>query len=334
MKKRIFIVLVASFMLFCLTEVEAQFKVHSDGRVSFQSTTPTWGVQIDPIGRSSFEPNISTSGSNLTQTKVLTQYVKAWNVKNTGNPVVSPEDRFYVTGLGDAYAHSHYTISSGGGGGTTKGTYPIENASKMLSGLNGYYYDNHDFEGFEPDFINNPNIAPEAIEGLMKDIAIDKTLGLSAEDLESVLPEAIRHDPEGMVYINYSAIIPILVEAFKEQQNTIDLLQKEIADLKNNDKVYSELENPQNTRNILFQNSPNPTKSSTTIECYLDLYSPNAIIAVYDLNGLQLKEYPIYHQGRNTVFIEANEFLPGIYLYSFLVDGKMIDTKRMVITSK
>lgn len=225
MKKRLFIVLVSCLVLFCLSKAEAQFKVHSNGRVSFQSTTPTWGVQIDPIGKTSFEPNTSTSGSNLTQTKVLTQLVKAWNVKNTGNPVVSPEDRFYVTGLGDAYAYHHYTISSGGGGGTTKGTYPIENASKMLSSLNGYYYENHDFEGFEPDFINNPNIAPEAIEGLMKDIAIDKSLGLSAEDLESVLPEAIRHDPEGMVYINYSAIVPVLVEAFKEQQAKIEQLE-------------------------------------------------------------------------------------------------------------
>ena len=59
-----------------------------------------------------------------------------------------------------------------------------------------------------------------------------------------------------------------------------------------------------------------------------------AIIAVYDLNGLQLKEYPVYHHGKNTVTIEANEFKPGIYMYSFLVDGKLVDTKRMVITSK
>ena len=42
----------------------------------------------------------------------------------------------------------------------------------------------------------------------------------------------------------------------------------------------------------------------------------------------------INHQGRNTVTVEANEFKPGIYMYSLLVDGKLIDTKRMVVTSK
>lgn len=92
--------------------------------------------------------------------------------------------------------------------------------------MNGYYFDNHDFDGFEPDFIGNPNIAPEAIEGLMKDLNIDKSLGLSVDDLESVLPEAIRHDPEGMVYINYLALVPVLVEAFKEQQAKIEQLEE------------------------------------------------------------------------------------------------------------
>ena len=91
--------------------------------------------------------------------------------------------------------------------------------------MNGYYYDNHDFEGFKPDFIDNPNIAPEAAEGMLKDLEIDKALGLSVDDLEEVLPEAVRHDPEGMVYINYSAVIPVLVEAFKEQQARIEQLE-------------------------------------------------------------------------------------------------------------
>jgi hypothetical protein len=106
----------------------------------------------------------------------------------------------------------------------------------LISGLNGYYYDIDDFDGFKPDFVNNPNIAPEAVEGMLKDLKIDKALGLSIDDLEEVLPEAVRHDPEGMVYINYSAVIPVLVEAFKEQQHTIESLQDEIADLKANAK--------------------------------------------------------------------------------------------------
>ena len=225
MKNKVLFIAIFTVATLLSSETKAQFKIHSTGRVSFQSATTTGGVQIYTNGVASFEPGITTSGSSLNQTKVQSNLVRAWTVRYSGNPMVQPEFRFYVTGLGDAYAHNHYTIGSGGGHEPNKGTYPIENPVALIASLNGYYYDNHDFDGFEPDFIDNPNIAPEAVEGMLKDLEIDKSLGLSAEDLEAVLPEAIRHDPEGKVYINYSAVIPVLVEAFKEQQVRIELLE-------------------------------------------------------------------------------------------------------------
>ena len=327
MKKTILTIILSLSYLLSI----AQIKMHSTGQVSIQSTTTSGGVQIETTGKTSIEPNITTSGSVLTQTKAPAQLVRAWNVQYSGNPGLSPFDRFYVTGVGDAFANEYYTISSGGS--HNKGLYPIENASEKIFSLNGFYYDNNEFEGFEPDFVDNPNIAPEAVEGMMKDLKINKSLGLSVDELEAVLPEAIRHDPEGIIYINYSTVIPVLVEAFKEQQRTIESLQREIADLKPGDKGNNGVENQKGTRNLLYQNSPNPTNSSTTIECYLDSYA-KAFVAIYDLNGLQLKEYPVYHQGKNAITIEANEFKPGIYMYSLLVDGKLVDTKRMIITSK
>ena len=329
MKKNNITILV---IMICVVS-QAQIKMHPNGQVSFQSTTQTGGVQIDTYGRVSYEPNLYSSFSPVVTSKLQSKLLKMWNVKYIGTPVVNPQDRFYVTGNGDVYSNAQYTIGTGGGG-LNKSCYPIENASWLISRLNGYYFDNDDFEGFKPDFINNPNIAPEAVAGLMNDLSIDKSLGLSATELEDVLPEAIRHDPEGMVYINYQALVPVLVEAFKEQQSTIKSLQNEIAALKAEYKGYNGVNDDEKPMNILFQNSPNPTNSSTTIKCILDSFASKALVAVYDLNGLQLKEYPVYSKGENTVTIEVNELKPGIYLYSLVVDGKLVDTKRMVITSK
>lgn len=225
MKKLLFTCFVSLFVLFNSTESSAQFKVHNNGRISFLSTTNIGGVQIDTLARCCFEPFSTTSGSHLTKTVVQTQLVKSWVVRFSGSPMLYPIDRFYVTGAGDTYAQDYYNIDISRNGGESKAFYPIENPSELLSNLNGYYYDYDVFDGFEPDFIDNPNIAPEAVEGMMKDLAVNKALGLSADDLEDVLPEAIRHDPEGMTYINYSAIIPVLIEAFKEQQARIDQLE-------------------------------------------------------------------------------------------------------------
>lgn len=335
MKKLTIIFLLTMFIgLLAQAQTPPPFKIHSNGRVSFQSSSTSGGVQIDTEGRISFEPNISSGSTPLTQTKVLSNTVRTWTVRFSGEPMQLPEFRFYVTGGGDAYARNHYTISSGGGHEPSKGQYPIENATGLVSSLNGYYYDINDFDGFEPDFVDNPNITPEAVEGMMEDLKIDKALGLSIDDLEEVLPEAVRHDPEGMVYINYSAVIPVLVEAFKEQQHTIESLQDEIADLKANAKGYYGVDSQGSSENTLYQNTPNPTSSSTTIECFLAPNASRATIAVYDLNGLQIKEYPVHHHGNNTITIAAGEFKPGMYMYSLLVDGKLVDTKRMVITSK
>ena len=92
--------------------------------------------------------------------------------------------------------------------------------------MKGYYTDSHEFEGITPeDFENNPNVRPEALQGLLKDLEKDRIVGMDAEELEEVLPEAVRHTPEGCMAINYNAIVPVLIEAFKEQQARIEQLE-------------------------------------------------------------------------------------------------------------
>lgn len=201
---------------------------------------------------------------------------------------------------------------------------PIDNPLQRLMLLNGVLFD------FKKDSLDYPDENHDFIESCRTD-----NLGFIAQEVQDVFPELVVEDiTNGHLGLNYDGFSAILVEAIKEQQRTIEALQKEISELKGNAKGTIGLEDTQTSACVLYQNSPNPTSSSTTIECYLDTYDSRATIAVYNLNGSQLKEYPLYQQGRNTVTIAANEFKPGIYIYSLLVNGNLIDTKRMVITSK
>lgn len=332
MKQRSLITLLALVLLGVVAKAQPAIKVFNNGQIAFQSSTGTYGIQIPTNGVASFEPNITTTYNAVNVTKLRSQLTEAWVVKNVNYPYPG-NIRFCVLGNGNVCAYGSYlnTIPYPS---KSQGGYPIENASSMISQMNGYYFDSHEFDGITPeDFEDNENILPGAMEGLLKDLAKDKILGMDAEALETVLPEAVRHDNEGHLAINYNAVLIVLVEAFKEQQSTIESLQKELSDLKTGFKSYG-LENAWDSKNVLYQNAPNPTNSSTTINCYLDTYVSKATIAIYDLNGLQLKEYSVYHQGKNTITIEANEFKPGIYMYSLLVDEKLVDTKRMVITAK
>ena len=55
--------------------------------------------------------------------------------------------------------------------------------------------------------------------------AIEKSknqIGFSAQDLQIVLPQLVKTDDNGFLSVNYIGLIPVLVDAVKEQQKTID----------------------------------------------------------------------------------------------------------------
>lgn len=60
----------------------------------------------------------------------------------------------------------------------------------------------------------------------------NQQVGLIAQDVKPIIPEVVSKNNEGYYSISYGGIIPILVEAIKEQQEMIFELQKEIEELK------------------------------------------------------------------------------------------------------
>lgn len=63
----------------------------------------------------------------------------------------------------------------------------------------------------------------------------NRQLGFIAQDIEQILPEVVFTDNNGYKAVDYAKLTPILVEAIKEQQQTIDDLQKSYQNLQ--DKV-------------------------------------------------------------------------------------------------
>ena len=83
---------------------------------------------------------------------------------------------------------------------------------------------------------------------------------------------------------------------------------------------------------ILYQNAPNPFSSNTEISCYLPETNIPATIFIYDLQGAELKSYPITQTGLNSITVYGSELPAGMYLYTLVVDNEIIDTKRMILT--
>jgi len=200
-------------------------KVHSNGQISLQSATTSGGIQIPTNGTATFQPNITLSYGRIASSKASILLAKTWSSYNTSSHYSN--DVFYVLGNGNVYSYGQYTIDpSTPGGGNNRDSHPIENATELVSGMKGYYLDSHEFDGItSDDFENNENVMPEAIDGLLKDLEKGKVIGMDAGELEDVMPEAVRHDPEGRMAINYNAVVTVLVEAFKEQQAKIEQME-------------------------------------------------------------------------------------------------------------
>ena len=59
-----------------------------------------------------------------------------------------------------------------------------------------------------------------------------KQIGVIAQDVEKVFPELVGEN-EGYKTTNYIGLIPVLIEALKEQQQMIDDLKTQIEQIRN-----------------------------------------------------------------------------------------------------
>ncbi len=80
------------------------------------------------------------------------------------------------------------------------------------------------------------------------------------------------------------------------------------------------------------QNYPNPFNQQTQIKYNLT-NSSNVVFSVYDLTGRQLvnTSYNDQPAGDHYITLNANQLSPGIYFYSFIVNGNVI-TQKMIVT--
>ena len=58
-------------------------------------------------------------------------------------------------------------------------------------------------------------------------------IGVLAQEVQEVFPELVGEDTEGMLTVNYQGLVPVLINALKEQESKINDQQNQIDELKN-----------------------------------------------------------------------------------------------------
>lgn len=189
-----------------------QAQLHTTGTVRFGGLATSLGnaiIMSDGLGNLS-RFNLPTSSSmafattspsinslprfNSSNVLVNSQiFDNGTNIGIGGNPATNAKVTVYgvVNTLSDIREKTNIT--------------PIENALDKINQINGYNYNWKDSD--------------------------EKQIGLIAQEIEKVLPEAVSENTTGTKFLNYDGLIPVLTEAIKEQQKYINKQNQQISKL-------------------------------------------------------------------------------------------------------
>ncbi|MEI6851487.1 MAG: tail fiber domain-containing protein [Bacteroidota bacterium] len=169
--------------------------------------------------------------------------------------------------------------------------------------------------------------------------------GFIAQEVEQAListgfTSSIVHAPENIAdpyALSYAEIVVPLVKAMQELSRKVDSLSILVNPInkshlqdnneQNNSINIHELELANNA--VLYQNAPNPFGNGTSINYFVP-ENANAKIVFYDEFGTQIKLFQITENGMGQLKIDASNLSAGMYSYSLIVNGKIVDTKKMI----
>lgn len=165
-------------------------------------------------------------------------------------------------------------------------------------------------------------------------VYLQKHFGLIAQELRDIFPNLVYEGGlggDGYLSVSYTELVPVLIRAIQE-------LKAELDEAKTGGRIMEDDTTPSDAPGMrlmqteLFQNTPNPFNEKTEIPCTIAEGVNKAMLYVYDMSGKQISEYPVAERGKTSVSIEGGSLDAGMYLYSLIADGKVIDTKRMILT--
>lgn len=212
------------------------------------------------------------------------------------------------------------------------------------------------------DIVLGINTVQYEYNGKAGTTAGESQIGVVAQELEEVAPFMVRDrvytktdidefgnetviSTENIKTVNASSLKWILVNAIKEQQVQIEEKDQLIADLAERlATIEAKMDNAsfgmnQTTVELngydlaqLDQNRPNPFNGTTDIAYIIPTDSNNASINILDSSGRMIKKITLDHAGEGNLTINANNIPSGAYSYQLEVDGKVVETKQMVLT--
>jgi hypothetical protein len=172
-----------------------------------------------------------------------------------------------------------------------------------------------------------------------------KFSGFVAQDVERTAKQ-IGYDFSGIdapkndkdIYaLRYADFVVPLVKAVQELSAENEALKLRLEKIEksiavNNADTSDAVVAVKSTGLYLAQNAPNPFNQTTVINYHVPQNTGNAFIQITDMNGTVIKTIPAASKDSGQILLRAGELTAGTYQYSLIVNGRLIDTKKMMLT--
>ncbi|PSR51945.1 hypothetical protein AHMF7605_28975 [Adhaeribacter arboris] len=145
-------------------------------------------------------------------------------------------------------------------------------------------------------------------------------------------PQQVTRDILNTKAINYTELIPIMIKAMQEQQQTITTLSKKIAAL----EAAGKMSGGNNTDHLgllgvsLEQNTPNPVNSTTTFRYTVPANTTAQILVYHSATGKLVKTLQAPASGQ--VQMDGVGLEAGTYIYTLVVNGKKVAVKQLILS--
>lgn len=162
----------------------------------------------------------------------------------------------------------------------------------------------------------------------LTDKSDDVHYGLLAQEVQLLFPELVNKDDQGNLSINYIELIPLLLFEIQKINTAVKDLNLQMIDKdKTNSSLVESIE-----QGLLSQDNYRSTDKATKIDYLLPSELQNAYIRLYDINGNTLRSvYLDLDKKEGSIELDTTSLAPGLYFYSLAIDGKNIDSKRLVV---
>lgn len=314
------------FLFVCFVVVStgsfAQITVLSNGYVGLRNSNPSYPIDIQGV-------TVIRPSSSSTPYAMFTTGTNGFNLypSSSHTGMIGYQSVIYSVNADYVYA-TNIVYSSDER--LKKNIQPINSAMLIIKKLRPVSFDYN----FDYSMVEKENFRIK----LQND---DKNrLGFIAQEVQKILPQSVKvKEADSTLCIRMDDFIPLLVKGMQEQSVKIDSLKSVIEEMKTSQSILkSATISTGSTTNLsedlasLEQNIPNPFSKETKIGCTIPESSSSSVLYIYNMNGTQLQQHNVNGKGKQTVNISSNSLEPGMYFYALVVDGRDVDTKRMILT--